>query len=234
MDNVIYLNDYKKKHDIPLTHSPYYALNANREELRLAFERAFIMIQEPIDTKGTLPYAVLVGYENKNTGKVKLLKELRVYSSKDAFESMAGLKDSYCLALVNDAEKSETARKPLEDCVHKMTDDEVKESVRLPVSLFGKMDMFAVEADGNGMTGFGIDDGDTLFFESNRVPKPGDVVVVETKEHGRAVRQLLVDKSGGAYIFRAKGKEPREDIISSDPEIYGVLVYILKPFGKNN
>ena len=233
MDNVIYLNDYKKKHDIPLTHSPYYALNADREELRLAFERAFMLIQEPIDANGTLPYAVLVGYENKKTGKVKLLKEMRMYPNKEAFESMAGLKGSYCLALVNDSEKSEAVRKPLEDCVHKITDDEVKEAVRLPVSIFGKRDMFTVDADGNGMTDFGIDDGDTLFFESNRVPKPGDVVVVETKEHGRAVRQLLVDKSGGTYIFHAKGKEPREDIMSREPEIYGVLVYILKPFRTN-
>lgn len=99
MGDVIYLNDYKKKHDIPLTNSPYYALNAAEDQVYEAYMRAV----ELMENERLAPYAVLVGYQNVKTGKVKLLKEPRMYSSRAAFEDMAGIKDHYVVALTRKA-----------------------------------------------------------------------------------------------------------------------------------
>lgn len=104
MGDIIYLNDYKKKHDIPLTHSPYYALNATRNQMRDAYKKAAEWMNKPLDGNGTLPYAVLIGYENIKTGKVKLLKEMRVFSAKEIFEHSVGIGGHYVIALTRKAE----------------------------------------------------------------------------------------------------------------------------------
>ena len=100
MGDIIYLNDYKKKHDIPLTNSPYYALNATEEQMQMAYLRAVELMKD----ERLSPYAVLIGYKNIKTGKIKLLKEPRMYSSRNAFEDMAGIKDHYVIAVTRKAE----------------------------------------------------------------------------------------------------------------------------------
>ena len=100
---IISLKDYKREHDIPLPHSPYYSLNATEDELNEAYHLAARRMREPFDYRGIPPYAALVGYKNIKTGKIKLLKEITYYSSKSVFESTAGIKDHYVLALVQKA-----------------------------------------------------------------------------------------------------------------------------------
>lgn len=100
MGDVIYLNYYKKKHDIPLTNSPYYVLNATEDQVYAAYMRAV----ELMENERLAPYAVLVGYQNVKTGKIKLLKEPRMFSSRSAFEDMAGIKGHYVVAIARKAE----------------------------------------------------------------------------------------------------------------------------------
>ena len=79
MEKITDLKEYKQKHDIPLPRSPYYTLNATDEELQEAVGRAERMMGFPFDYRGLPPYAVLLGYENIKTGKIKLLKSQIAY-----------------------------------------------------------------------------------------------------------------------------------------------------------
>lgn len=100
MGDIIYLNEYKKKHDIPLTNSPYYALNATEEQMQMAYIRAVELMED----EHLAPYAVLIGYENIKTGTIKLLKEPRMYSSRNAFEDMSGINGHYVIAITRKAD----------------------------------------------------------------------------------------------------------------------------------
>lgn len=100
MAEIICLKEYKKKHDIPLPRSPYFSLNATKQQLHEAYLRAAEYLRKPCDYRGIPPYAAVVGYESLKTGKIKLLKEQCFYSSKDLFMRTAGLRGYKCLALV--------------------------------------------------------------------------------------------------------------------------------------
>lgn len=96
--NVVKLNDYKRERGIALPRSPYYTLNATKAQVNEALERGIERIQSPIGS--CLPYAVVVGYENARTGRIKLLKEALCYSSKEAFESISGISGYRSIALI--------------------------------------------------------------------------------------------------------------------------------------
>ena len=100
---VIDFNEYKRKHDIPLPRSPYYALNATEKQVNAALNQAAEIMRKPIDRRGRTPYAVIVGYQNKETGKIKLLKEMRVFSNKRAYER-GGIQDHFVIGLHQKAE----------------------------------------------------------------------------------------------------------------------------------
>ena len=89
MDNVISLVGYKKEKGIALPRSPYYTLNATEEQLNKAVERASKYLHKPMNGCGTMPYAVLIGYEDKK-GRTKLLKAISAYPTKDLLEAFAG------------------------------------------------------------------------------------------------------------------------------------------------
>lgn len=104
MGDVVFLNEYKKQHGIPLPRSPYYTLKATQEQLREAYRLASELLEVPFDYRGVPPYAVLVGYEEIKSGNIKLLKRMHAFSTKKAFESMAGINGHYCIALVRKCE----------------------------------------------------------------------------------------------------------------------------------
>lgn len=99
MGDIISFAAYKKEKGIAAANSPYYTLNATKAEISEAFNRASRLMIEPIDYSGKTPYAVLIGYEDKN-GRVKLLKNVCCYSSHEIFELDAGRKSLKVLALV--------------------------------------------------------------------------------------------------------------------------------------
>lgn len=99
MGDIISMKDYKRQHGIALPRSPYYTLDATPEQIQAALELAADELSKPFDYRGIPPYAAIVGYENMKTGKIKLLKEVVVYSSKRALETMAGIKGHYCVGL---------------------------------------------------------------------------------------------------------------------------------------
>ena len=99
MGDMISLVAYKKRKGIALPKSPYYTLNATKAEVSAALNRAAQFISKPMDYQGKTPYAVLVGYEDRD-GRIKLLKEICCYPSREMFEMVAGRKSMLTLALV--------------------------------------------------------------------------------------------------------------------------------------
>ena len=104
MGDIISLTAYKKRKGIAAPRSPYYTLNATSAEVSAALNRAAQFMSQPMDCRGKTPYAVLVGYEDRD-GRVKLLKDICCYPSREMFEMDAGRKSLRTLALV-----AETAR----------------------------------------------------------------------------------------------------------------------------
>ena len=117
--------------------------------------------------------------------------------------------------------------KSLSELKVKIADSEFKKYVKIPEELFGNEKLFVAYADGNGMTGFGINDGDTLLLSMEREPKLGDVVMARVGVQV-FMRQILTCEEHGTYILHADGVQKREDVETAKPEILGVLAYILK------
>ena len=102
MAEIIIMNDYRREHGLALPKSPYYTLRATKRDLDIALEKVARIMKEPLDKKGMPPYAVIVGYENKKTGDIKLLKEYRLFSNKEAYEKMSGIRGHYSLGLMQE------------------------------------------------------------------------------------------------------------------------------------
>lgn len=101
LTKIVDLKEYKREKGIALPNSPYYTLNATEEQIQEAAERVSLVLEQPFDYRGVLPYAVLLGYENIKTGQVKLLKQVCIYPNRKVFESSAGIKGHKAVALVN-------------------------------------------------------------------------------------------------------------------------------------
>ena len=119
--------------------------------------------------------------------------------------------------------------KQLNELKARIDDNEIQSSIRVPQLLFGNEELLVVYADGNGMAGFGINDGDTLFISTDREPKSGDVVMA--KADGQTfMRQILANEEHGTYILHADGVEKRDAVETAEPEVFGVLTFILKKY----
>ena len=118
--------------------------------------------------------------------------------------------------------------KPICECTRQITEDDVVRYYPIATELFNGEELFIAIASGSGMTAFGIDDDDKLFFVPNHIPKSGDIVMVSVDNQAPMIRQILFSNEDGPYLFHASGKDPRDDVFSDAPAIYGVLAYILK------
>ena len=98
---IINLSDYKRKKGIALPRSPYFTLDATEEQVRDALSTAARTLNRDDYNRYA---AALVGYENIRTGKIKLLKGIVYFGTKEAFESMAGIKGHRCIGLIRKAE----------------------------------------------------------------------------------------------------------------------------------
>ena len=101
MKKVASLAAYKAKKGIVPPNSPYYTGNATDEQIQSAVEHAIDYFDQNYDNSGMPPYAVVIGYEDKR-GHVKLLKDVEIYSTKDAFEGMVGMATMKTVAVVKD------------------------------------------------------------------------------------------------------------------------------------
>ena len=89
MNKIISLAAYKAEKGIVPAHSPYYTSNATPNQINAAIEHAIESFPTYANSDGTLPYAIVIGYEDKK-GRVKLLKSRAIYPTKEVLEMMGG------------------------------------------------------------------------------------------------------------------------------------------------
>lgn len=95
---------------------------------------------------------------------------------------------------------------------------------KLPVEIFGTERLMILRAQGDSMTGVGINDGDLIFSTITNDAKNGDIVVALIDDSATVKR--LYKKKGYAILHPENPKY--EDIKTKDLIIQGVVKYVVR------
>ena len=106
-----------------------------------------------------------------------------------------------------------------------LEEEAVEEIVQLPVSLFGKGNLFLLHASGDSMTGAGIDDGDLVLIRKTEEAQNGDIVVAFVEGEGNTLKRY---RKYGHTIFLHPENPKYRDIPLKDCKIQGVAVSVIK------
>ena len=106
-----------------------------------------------------------------------------------------------------------------------LEEEAIEEIVNLPVSLFGRGELFLLHARGNSMTGAGIDDGDLVLIRKKEEARNGDIVVAYIEGEGNTLKRY---KQYGNTVFLHPENPKYRDIPLLDCKIQGVAVSVIK------
>ena len=111
-----------------------------------------------------------------------------------------------------------------------VSEEDVIEYVRLPVSLFGEKDYYLLSASGDSMTDAGIDDGDIVVVEIGCGARTGDVVVALDGEGQNTLKRLGgADETGRAVLlYENAAVYPSKSIVCETAAIQGVARFVIK------
>ncbi len=98
--------------------------------------------------------------------------------------------------------------------------------VSLPTELFGNGKFYLLRANGNSMTGAGIDDGDIVVVRQQITAEEGQIVVALV-ENENTLKRLFYDRETGDTILHPENEE-MEDIRVKECLIQGVAVHVIK------
>lgn len=109
----------------------------------------------------------------------------------------------------------------------------VLEYIRLPESLVGKGQFFALISKGESMIGAGIYPGDYVVIDRNQQPKIGDIVVA-LYEGKNNLKVLKKTKDGKQYFLEScnSDKKTYPDIYVRDLKVLGVAVSVIHSLRK--
>ena len=99
------------------------------------------------------------------------------------------------------------------------------ETFSLPVSLIGTGKLFAVYAEGDSMTGAGIDDGDLVILRAECEARSGDIVCAFVEGEGNTLKRFRPE---GGVIHLHPENPAYEDIVVRDCRIQGVAIRVMK------
>ena len=106
----------------------------------------------------------------------------------------------------------------------KYAEENIEEYIRLPLSLLGRGDFFALRAKGDSMINAGIEDGDFVFVRKQDTAEYNQIVVALVDDE--ATLKRFRPENG---IFRLHAENPNyDDIIVESCIIQGVAVKVLK------
>ena len=105
-----------------------------------------------------------------------------------------------------------------------LAEENIEEYVRLPVSLFGRGNFFILRAEGNSMTGAGIDSGDLVVIRQQNTADSGQIVVALLNDEATLKRYY---KEKGRVRLHAENKE-YDDMYPDHCDIQGVAVRVIK------
>jgi repressor LexA len=111
--------------------------------------------------------------------------------------------------------------------------EEIIEYIRMPESLIGKGEFFALIAKGESMVDAGIHPGDYVVIRKQNTADIGDIVVA-LDQGVNNLKVLGYDKKRNAYFLRAcnEDKERYADIYPEALQIQGVAVSVTHKLGK--
>lgn len=111
-------------------------------------------------------------------------------------------------------------------CGNLMLEEEaVEEIVQLPVSIFGRGNLFMLHASGDSMTGAGIDDGDLVLIRKQEEARNGDIVVAFIEGEGNTLKRY---KQYGNTVFLHPENPKYTDIPLKECKIQGVAISVIK------
>ena len=110
-----------------------------------------------------------------------------------------------------------------------LSEENVVEYVRLPVSIFGDGDYYLLNASGDSMADAGIEDGDTVVIEYGCEARIGDVVTAIDGEGQNTLKRLGNDAEGrAALLYENAARYPSRSIACETAGIQGVARYVIK------
>ena len=117
-------------------------------------------------------------------------------------------------------------------CGSAQTEEEnIREYISLPISLFGKGRFYILEASGDSMVDAGIDDGDLVVVRTDCTAEAGDIVVALTEDNESTLKVFGgIDKDTKRAIleYRNQAKYPNKKILAKQLIIQGIAKHVIK------
>ena len=113
--------------------------------------------------------------------------------------------------------------------------EEIIEYIRMPESLVGKGEFFALIAKGESMVDAGIHPGDYVVIRKQNTAEIGDIVVALDRGVNN-LKVLAYDKENNAYFLRSCNDDKKRyaDIYPEQLQIQGVATCVTHKLGKVN
>jgi len=105
-------------------------------------------------------------------------------------------------------------------------EENITEYFKLPTSLFGRGEFFALYASGNSMINVGINDGDLLLIRKQNTAEEGQIVVALVNDE-TTLKRFYKDDKNKRFILHPEN-EKYDDIIVDDLVIQGIVTKVLK------
>ena len=117
-------------------------------------------------------------------------------------------------------------------CGAAQTEEEnIREYISLPVSLFGKGKFYILEASGDSMVDAGIDDGDLVVIRTDCAAEVGNIVVALTEGNESPLKVFggIDEKAERAVLeYRNQAKYPDQKIFVRQLVIQGIAKHVIK------
>ena len=112
-----------------------------------------------------------------------------------------------------------------------LEEEAIEEIVNLPVSIFGKGELFLLHARGDSMTGAGIDDGDLVLIRKQPDCEVGDIVVALDENSENTLKVYGgIDKRTKKVILKYANEAvyPGKRILVNELMVQGVARHVIK------
>ena len=106
-----------------------------------------------------------------------------------------------------------------------LEEEAIEEIVQMPTAIFGKGDLFLLYAEGDSMTGAGINSGDLVLIKKQEEAYPGQIVVAYVEGEGNTLKTYK-EKGGKEYLQPENPKY--NDIPITDCKIQGIAIKVIK------
>ena len=108
-----------------------------------------------------------------------------------------------------------------------LEEENIETYVNLPTELFGNGSFFVLRANGDSMTGAGIDDGDLVIVREAEDAEDGSVVVALLEDGSVTLKRLFRDQGHGEVRLHPENPD-MQDLCVKNCRIQGVAVKVLK------